>query len=70
MGGAIGGGIFRIVEARRSSCDEGRIVLRSGELPPCGIVFNGARAGILEGLFGPPEAADTDMESGLRPMTL
>jgi hypothetical protein len=59
-GGAIGGGIFRIVEESSRDGGGGR---RSGELPPCCIVFNGARAGILEGLFAPgaDDMTDEDM---------
>jgi hypothetical protein len=47
-GGAIGGGIFRMVAESSREGGGGR---RSGELPPCGMFFNGARAGIFEGLF-------------------
>jgi hypothetical protein len=53
-GGAIGGGIFRMVAESSREGGGGR---RSGELPPCGMFFNGARAGIFEGLFA-AEALD------------
>lgn len=38
---------------------------RSGELPPCCRFFNGARAGIFEGLFAPADDM-TELASGLR----
>ena len=47
-GGAIGGGILRMVADSPRLCIVGR---RSGELPPCGMFFNGALAGILDGLL-------------------
>lgn len=66
-GGAIGGGMLRRVEDVDSPrlCMVGR---RSGELPPCGIVFSGALAGILDGLFW--DAADMELANalGLREM--
>jgi hypothetical protein len=62
-GGAIGGGIFLIVE---ESSREGGGGLRSGEFPPCCIDFNGARAGILDGLFGPDAEDMTELARGFR----
>lgn len=58
-GGAIGGGIFRI-DAVESSLDGGG-GRRSGELPPCGMFFRGARAGIFEGLFATDDMMNADM---------
>jgi hypothetical protein len=39
---------------------------RSGELPPCCMFFNGARAGIFEGLFAPEAMDITELARGLR----
>lgn len=61
-GGAIGGGIFRIVAESSREGGGGR---RSGELPPCLRLFNGARAGIFEGLFAPADDI-TELAKGLR----
>jgi hypothetical protein len=62
-GGAIGGGIFRIVAESSREGGGGR---RSGELPPCCMFFNGARAGIFEGLFAPEARDMTELARGLR----
>lgn len=64
-GGAIGGGILRIVE---ESSRDGGGGLRSGEFPPCGMFFNGARAGILDGLLLPAADDMTELARGLRDM--
>lgn len=61
-GGAIGGGIFRIVAESSRDGGGGR---RSGELPPCCRFFSGARAGIFEGLFAPADDM-TELARGLR----
>lgn len=60
----MGGGSFRIVAESSLEGGGGR---RSGELPPWRMLFNGARAGILEGLFA-PEASIIELASGLREM--
>lgn len=63
-GGAIGGAIFRIVVESSREGGGGR---RSGELLPCRMLPNGARAGIFDGLFAP--AVDiTELENWLRDM--
>lgn len=58
-GGAIGGGIFRIVAESSREGGGGR---RSGEFPPCGILVRGARAGIFDGLFARVELAMTEAD--------
>lgn len=61
-GGAIGGGIFLMVDESSRTGGAGR---RSGELPPCCIFLKGARAGIFDGLL--MEAADaTELAKVLR----
>jgi hypothetical protein len=62
-GGAIGGGIFRIVAESSLEGGGGR---RSGELLPFCIFFNGARAGIFEGLFVTEAEDMTELAKALR----
>jgi hypothetical protein len=59
----MGGGIFRMVEESSLEGGGGR---RSGELPPCWRFFNGARAGIFEGLLVTEAVDMTELAKALR----